>query len=177
MKINDLGVPKKYVKNFFESRKLQTPIEYKVQYNRDSDSGGEISSQELRISTNRTSLKSVGIPLCEQDYLCPICRKELSSPNELRKHASLHRILRKYFHKFLKISKNTKFLAQSRETITIFNHSDILHQCAFCKERNPIENFRSHVQAHFKRGDFACNQCDRVFKKINHLRTHVTAFI
>lgn len=123
---------------------------------------------------NRTSMKLDGKPLFEQDHICPICKKELQNSDELRKHASSHRILRKYFSRTrMKIPKNVKFVAQPRETFKTSN-KEALYTCPFCNLGLTIENFQEHVHSHFSQGDFKCYQCDRVFRKLGHLNSHIT---
>lgn len=131
------------------------------------------TEDELRNISSRRIVKPSSKSLQEQNYLCPFCRSQFSTPTELRQHSHKHKSLKKYLIKDLKISHDFRFFAKCRTTTTIFSKSKILHKCMFCKVESPIESFKDHIVSHFERGEFPCNKCDRVFRKLHHLNIHV----
>lgn len=114
------------------------------------------------------------IALSKQNHLCPICRKEFSKPIEIRQHAYEHKILHKYLFECPKVPRNPRFFVNPRQSDTIFNRVEILHRCVFCKEEFPTERFQDHIAKHVEEGQFSCNKCNRIFRKLSHLNAHVT---
>lgn len=129
---------------------------------------------KLKLSTNRTSMKLLGIPLSQQSYLCPICRKQFRKIIQFIHHAKKHKILKRYVNKNLKTLQKSKFFAIPRQTDSIFNKEEILHKCTFCEVESCIENFQDHIADHFNLGDFTCSKCKRTFRKLQHLNIHMT---
>lgn len=72
------------------------------------------------------------------------------------------------------MSRNVNFFVTPRKTLTIFNEPKPLHKCVFCKEKHPIEYLKVHIANHLVRGQFTCNKCDRVFRKLHYLNIHLT---
>lgn len=103
-------------------------------------------------------------------YPCPICTMELPA-TELRQHAHSHKALKKYLN-IPKVKENTKFYANPRNTVSLFIETEILHKCPFCNKDYPAQQFRIHVDNHRKEDEFKCDNCERVFRKLNHLNTH-----
>lgn len=106
------------------------------------------------------------------NHVCPVCMMDLSNAFEVRKHALKHKILKKYL-KRRKLPK-VKFYSKPRETKTIFNIENILHLCVYCRKELSIENYRDHIIEHSNETEFSCKQCGRIFRKQNHLNSHIT---
>lgn len=105
---------------------------------------------------------------------CPICTKEFTA-HELRKHVHTHVGLKKYINiptsKRVPVSK--KFYERRlQNNTTIFNMSEIVHKCVFCEQVYPAADLKIHCQKHLNKEEFKCEQCGRIFRKINHLNTH-----
>lgn len=113
------------------------------------------------------------IALTSFTHICPFCMINLPNAVEVKKHALTHKTLTKYL-RGRKISYKTKFFSTPRKSDTIFSREHILHKCVYCTEDLPIENFWKHVGEHNQKTEFPCNKCDRVFRKQNHLNSHIT---
>lgn len=48
----------------------------------------------------------------------------------------------------------------------------ILHKCLYCGMKLSADKLRLHLYSHRKKCEFKCTECDRVFKRLNHLNTH-----
>lgn len=129
---------------------------------------------EIDTLLSRNIVKFSGKPLKEQNYLCPFCASQFSTPTELIQHSHKHKLLKKYLIKDLKMPRHFKFFAKPRTTHTIFSKSEILHKCMFCDVESPIESLKDHIVNHFHREEFPCNRCDKVFRKLHHLNIHVS---
>lgn len=115
--------------------------------------------------------KEVDINNKKSFHVCPTCRIDVSSAQELRAHAVSHKILKKYL-KGLVVPSKARFVAKPRSTTTIFNRTPILHQCIFCSQELLIHNFPQHLFKHHNQTEYSCDQCDRVFRRLNHLKCH-----
>ncbi|KAF5300612.1 hypothetical protein FQR65_LT09144 [Abscondita terminalis] len=107
---------------------------------------------------------------------CPICTKEFTAL-ELREHAHSHKALKKYLNipAEHKVSPTTKFYknCDSNDTATsIHNLKEKLHKCVSCELECSASYLRIHLQTHRNQTEYKCDQCQRVFKKLNHLNTH-----
>ncbi|KAL3276520.1 hypothetical protein HHI36_011897 [Cryptolaemus montrouzieri] len=99
---------------------------------------------------------------------CPICLKKFSAL-ELKKHAAKHKALRRYFS----ISNNIKMSSSTRfySCPSVFSKKDRLHKCLYCDQKLLSDQFLAHLKQH-KVKTFKCEECNRVFRKINHLNGH-----
>lgn len=113
------------------------------------------------------------LALTNYNHICPFCRLNLPNAKEVKKHALSHRTLKKYL-KGKKIPDNARFFSTPRETNSIFSKGEILHKCLFCREKITIQNFWKHIAEHNQEKEFKCNKCSRVFRKRNHLNSHIT---
>lgn len=107
---------------------------------------------------------------------CPICTKEFTAL-ELRKHAHTHKALRKYLSipDKEKIDELTKFYVEPKklpERITMHSRKEKIHKCVNCGVECTATELRHHLQTHKNQTEYKCNECERVFKKLNHLNTH-----
>lgn len=106
-------------------------------------------------------------------HVCPFCMVSLSNAVEMREHAIKHNRLRKYL-KGNGISNKTRFLANERLRCTIFKNHTIVHSCPLCNEKLLSNKFKKHILEHRSMSEYPCDQCHRVFRKQNHLRSHIT---
>lgn len=120
------------------------------------------------------SMKLFDIPLTKQNYLCPVCKKEFSTPSVLRQHAYKHKVLRNYMFTHLKAPKNANFFANPRQTNTIDFTSEIILKCIYCDEEHSIEYIQDHINNHKTQKEFPCEKCGKIFRKLGHLKTHKT---
>lgn len=112
----------------------------------------------------------------EKQHPCPICTKEFTAL-ELKKHAHTHKALKKYLTipATEKIFPHAKFYTKPKELperIALHNRKEKIHKCVYCNLEYTAEQLRFHLQTHKNQTEFKCDQCERVFKKVNHLNTH-----
>ncbi|KAF5293194.1 hypothetical protein FQA39_LY13662 [Lamprigera yunnana] len=123
------------------------------------------TSQEGDIQSDRRML-----------HPCPVCTKEFSAL-ELREHAHTHKALKKYLNisKEHKVSYNTRFYSEydiNNVNTSIHSLKEKLHKCVSCDLECDASYLRLHLQTHRNQTEYKCDQCQRVFKKLNHLNTH-----
>ncbi|KRT79788.1 zinc finger protein [Oryctes borbonicus] len=109
-------------------------------------------------------------------FPCPICTKEFSAL-ELREHAHVHKALKKYLSIPVdkKIKPNVQFYMDSfnvNTNISIHNRKEKIHKCIMCNEEFSAIDLRIHLNTHRNQKEYKCDQCERIFKKMNHLNTH-----
>lgn len=107
---------------------------------------------------------------------CPVCTKEFNAL-ELREHAHTHKALKKYINipAQSKVTPITKFYRKfdPEKTVTgLHNRKEKLHKCVSCNLECSASYLRLHLQMHRNQTEYKCDQCQRVFKKLNHLNTH-----
>lgn len=107
---------------------------------------------------------------------CPICTKEFAAL-ELREHAHTHKALKQYLSipTQYKISHTARFYYKrdnNQTKTTLHNMLIKMHKCVMCNEEFTANELRIHLETHRNQKEFKCDQCDRVFKKLNHLNTH-----
>lgn len=113
------------------------------------------------------------VALTKFNHICPFCMVSLQNARDVKKHARTHRTLRKYL-RGQRIPVNTRFFSSPRKIETIFKSDEILHKCVQCKKHLHIDSFWKHVAEHNRKKEFHCNKCDRVFRRQNHLKSHMT---
>lgn len=119
--------------------------------------------------------KEITVPQPEL-HNCPICTKQFTAV-ALRSHAHSHKALKNYLNipQEARVSATAKFYATRQidyPRVSIFNRSDKRHKCPYCNRLFAVHEFRAHTEDHRNANEFKCDQCDRVFKRVNHLNTH-----
>lgn len=107
---------------------------------------------------------------------CPICTNEFTA-YDLRLHARTHKALKKYLNipADQKISSSTKFFVDPKNVLHdtgTHKTKKKLHKCVICNLEFDANSLRLHFDSHRNNNEFKCDQCERVFKKLNHLNTH-----
>lgn len=107
---------------------------------------------------------------------CPICTKEFAAL-ELKKHAHTHQALKKYLSipAKEKVGEFTRFFVKPSELpekIAMHNRKQKLHKCVNCSLEFTATELRNHLQTHRNQTEYKCSDCERVFKRLNHLNTH-----
>ncbi|KAB0802456.1 hypothetical protein PPYR_04642 [Photinus pyralis] len=107
---------------------------------------------------------------------CPICTKEFSAL-DLRQHAHTHKALRKYLnipakYRILPTVQFYRKFNPNNVTVGLHSLKDKVHKCVACQFQCNASQLRIHLQLHRNQTEFKCDQCQRVFKKLNHLNTH-----
>lgn len=117
--------------------------------------------------------------LSKKLHICPICYQEFTAL-QLRLHAHTHKAFRKYLNISLdeRITSSSKFtraplIDKAKQPITIFAQKERKHRCPYCKNEYTAEEFRLHVENYRKKVTYKCDKCPRVFRRLNHLNTHV----
>lgn len=143
----------------FKKRGRRPKMKIKHEKNRDSETENEERTES-----------------CPILHPCPICTKEFPAL-ELREHAHTHKALKKYLSipNKEKVSPDTKFYVKPlelRPRDTLHNRKEKLHKCVNCGYECTALQLRIHLQEHRNQTEYKCDQCERVFKKLNHLNTH-----
>lgn len=106
-------------------------------------------------------------------HICPFCKINLPNATEIKKHAQQHKTLKRYLIG-RKIPQRARFFARPRNSRNIFARQEILHKCVYCNKELAIDNFLSHILQHNRQDEYSCKKCNRVFRKKNHLNSHIT---
>ncbi|KAI4462267.1 zinc finger protein [Holotrichia oblita] len=111
-----------------------------------------------------------------KSFPCPVCTKEFPAL-ELREHARLHKALKKYLSipDNKKVKSNVRFYADNVKDnafVSIHNQKEKMHKCVMCNEEFSALDLRLHLNTHRNQKEYKCDQCERIFRKMNHLNTH-----
>lgn len=109
-------------------------------------------------------------------HSCPVCTKEFTAL-ALRDHAHTHKALKKYLTIPLenKVTSTTKFYRKyddSTKIVGLNSKKEKLHTCVLCGLEFNAKSLQIHLQTHRNQTEYRCDQCQRVFRKLNHLNTH-----
>lgn len=107
---------------------------------------------------------------------CPICTKEFIAV-ELRQHVQTHKALKKYLHipQAKKVGHRVRFYKEMdfrNQAVGLHGRKEKLHKCILCDVECGAVQLQVHFQTHRNQTEYKCDQCQRVFRKLNHLNTH-----